>query len=180
MKIAIEIHRNLDIVSGCMRNAFRSDFCCLGDRFWLPLGTLFASQMAPKTIQTAFQELQEPQRGSKDLPRAPKIVPKRLPGGPKRLPGGPKRLPRVPRRPPRGPQEAPKSPQESPSGPKELPEGLQEHPRCLQEACRHRSQVGCHNSGCQPLALLERPSLAGSSFRANALPVLRFPGLLKY
>ena len=63
------------------------------------LGTfrdLLDVQMAPKTVQTAFQELPELQRGSKDLSSGPKVVPKWFPGGPKRLPGGPKRLPRGP------------------------------------------------------------------------------------
>ena len=70
-------------------------------------GTVLGVQMAPKTVQTAFQELPELQRGSKELSSGPKVVPKWLPGGPKRLPGGPKRLPR-------GPQEGPRRPQEDP------------------------------------------------------------------
>ena len=71
--------------------------------FWDLLGV----RMAPKTVQTAFQEPPKLQRGSKDPSSGPKVVPKWLPGGPKRLPGGPKRLPR-------GPQEGPKRPQEDP------------------------------------------------------------------
>ena len=67
-------------------------------------GYLLGVQMAPKTVQTAFQELPELQRGSKDLSSGPKVVPKWLPRGPKRLP---KRLPR-------GPQEGPRRPQEDP------------------------------------------------------------------
>ena len=77
----------------------RVNFGYLLGTFWDLLGV----QMAPKTVQTAFQELPELQRGSKDPSRGPKVVPKRLPGGPKRRPRGVKRLPK-------GPQESPKRP----------------------------------------------------------------------
>ena len=92
---------------GCV---WRVIFGASGVHFGYLLGTLrhlFGVQMAPKTVQTTFQELPELQRGSKDLSSGPKVVPKWLPGGPKRLPGGPKRLPR-------GPQEGPRRPQEDP------------------------------------------------------------------
>ena len=85
-------------------------FGVCGVNFGYLLGTfwdLLCVQMAPNTVQTAFQELPELQRGSKDLSSGPKVVPKWLPGGPKRLPGGPKRLPR-------GLQEGPRRPQEDP------------------------------------------------------------------
>ena len=88
---------NVGCVSKVIFSASGVYFGYLLGTFWDLLGV----QMAPKTVQTAFQELPELQRGSKGHSRVPKVVPKWLPGGPKRLPGGPKRLPR-------GPQQGPK------------------------------------------------------------------------
>ena len=88
---------------------FKSDFGVSGVHFGYLLGTfrdLLGVQMAPKTVQTAFQELPELQRGSKDPSRGPREIPKWLPGGPKRAPEAPKKPQedslRGPKWPPRG------------------------------------------------------------------------------
>ena len=137
-----------------------SDFWCLRGQFGVPFGYLLGTfwdllgvQMAPKTVQTAFQELPELQRGSKDLSSGPKVVPKWLPGGPKRLPGGPNR---AAKRPPGGPQEAPRGPLMPQMVPERVPRAPKMPPRGLQTS-KNAIIVALPELAAQSWLLLTRP-----------------------